>query len=51
MRAAIAVALVALAAPAFAAGGVHIHEDDWERALAEAKARDQLLFVDAWAPW
>jgi len=26
-------------------------EDDYPRALAEAKARQVPLFVDGWAPW
>ncbi len=26
-------------------------EDDWPRALAEAKARHLPIFVDSWAPW
>lgn len=26
-------------------------EDDWPRALAEAKREKKLVFVDAWAPW
>jgi hypothetical protein len=26
-------------------------EDDYSRALAEAKARNLPLFIEAWAPW
>ena len=26
-------------------------ENDWPRALAEAKRRDVPVFIDAWAPW
>jgi len=26
-------------------------EDDYKRALAEAKARKRPLFIEAWAPW
>ena len=26
-------------------------EDDWSKALAEARQRDVPLFVEAWAPW
>jgi hypothetical protein len=26
-------------------------EDDWPRALAEAKANQRPIFVDAWVPW
>jgi len=47
------IALVAASASASAAPAKHLRfiEDDWPRALAEAKARDLPLFVDAWAPW
>jgi len=37
-------------APAGAAGAGWI-SDDYPKALAEAKARQVPLFVDAWAPW
>ncbi len=52
VRAALA-SLVLLAAPAVGAKGSppRVIEDDWPRALAEAKARDLPIFVDAWAPW
>lgn len=41
-----------LLALALAAGpGPRIIEDDFPRALAQAKAQRKLLFVDAWAPW
>ncbi len=53
MRAAVA-SLVLFAAPvcAVAAGAPpRVIEDDWPRALAEAKQRSVPLFVDAWAPW
>ena len=26
-------------------------EDDWPRALAEAKRRNVPIFIEAWAPW
>lgn len=26
-------------------------EDDYKRALAEAKAKKRPLFIEAWAPW
>ena len=29
----------------------HFVEDDYPKALAQAKASKKLLFVDAWAPW
>ncbi len=51
MRAALAFLALACA-PALAAGAApRFIEDDFPRALAEAKARDLPLFVDAWAPW
>lgn len=31
--------------------GLPFIEDDYPRALAEARARKVPLFVDAWAPW
>jgi hypothetical protein len=41
-----------LAAPALAsAAGPGWISDDWPRALAEARARQVPIFVDAWAPW
>lgn len=45
--------LVLLALPALtpAAASPRVIDDDWPRALAEAKAKDVPLFVDAWAPW
>lgn len=48
----LAVALL-LAAPAglARAAGLPFIEDDWPRALAEARRRDVPVFVDAWAPW
>jgi len=52
-RAALAVAALALGAgpaPARAAGPGWI-SDDYPRALAEARARQVPIFVDAWAPW
>jgi hypothetical protein len=38
-------------APAPEAEAVPFIEDDYPRALAEAKASHKPLFVDAWAPW
>ena len=39
--------------PAQAQHGVALRfiEDDYSRALAQAKATRRPLFVDAWAPW
>jgi hypothetical protein len=31
--------------------GLSFIEDDYPRALADAKARRVPIFVDAWAPW
>lgn len=31
--------------------GLSFVEDDYPRALADAKARHVPIFVDAWAPW
>jgi hypothetical protein len=47
--AALAIALALLAAPARAAPGAI--EDDYPRALAEARARQVPIVVDVWAPW
>ena len=49
-------ALAACAAPAGAAPTGHARvlpfiSDDYDKALAEARARKVPLFVEAWAPW
>jgi hypothetical protein len=46
---ALALALALAAAPA--AGGPAFVEDDYARALADARARGVPLVVDVWAPW
>lgn len=38
-------------APTTAAAKLPFIEDDYPRALAEARAKNRPLFVDAWAPW
>jgi hypothetical protein len=43
-------ALLLAATPAVAADLGHV-EDDYGRAVAEAKARNVPLVVDVWAPW
>ena len=49
------VSLALLAAPALAAAGARhglpFIEDDYPRALGEARSRKLPLFVEAWAPW
>jgi hypothetical protein len=34
-----------------AAGGLPFVEDDYPAALATARARQQPIFIEAWAPW
>jgi tetratricopeptide (TPR) repeat protein len=46
-----AAAFSAPASPAQSRPVLPFIEDDYARALAEAKARNVPLFVDAWAPW
>jgi hypothetical protein len=43
--------LLATAAPAFAKEVVPFIENDYAKAVAQAKAKNVPLFVDAWAPW
>ncbi len=43
--------LLSLVVSATGPGGPRVVEDDYARALAEAKKAKKLLFVDAWAPW
>ena len=33
------------------AGGLPFIEDDYPKAIAEAKSKHLPLFVDSWAPW
>jgi thioredoxin-like negative regulator of GroEL len=40
-----------VAAPVRQTGPIRFIENDYERALAEARVRRLPLFVDAWAPW
>jgi hypothetical protein len=50
----LAATLLLAASPAVAADQGHVQsqvEDDYGRALAEAKARNVPLVVDVWAPW
>ncbi len=50
MRSLLVALALAAAAPA-AAGGLPFVEDDYGRALADARARNVPLVVDVWAPW
>ena len=43
--------LLAAAAPALAKEAVPFIENDYARAIVQAKAKNVPLFVDAWAPW
>lgn len=51
LLAALAAASLAAAVPAAAAAPKGVIEDDYPRALAEAKARNVPMLVDVWAPW
>ena len=51
VRGALTLVLLAASAPVFAAAGLPFVEDDYPKALAEARARKLPLFVEAWAPW
>jgi hypothetical protein len=50
-RASLILVLLAGAAPLRAAAHLPFVEDDYARALAEARARKLPLFIEAWAPW
>lgn len=50
-RAALALALLAVAAVASAKEAVPFIENDYAAALKQAKLKKQPIFVDAWAPW
>jgi hypothetical protein len=45
------VVALAVAAPLLAASNLPFVEDDYAKALAEARARRLPLFIEAWAPW
>ena len=52
MRRLLAVAILALAAlPAAAKEVLPFIENDFTKAVAQAKTKQQPIFVDAWAPW
>jgi hypothetical protein len=50
MRALLIATVLAVVTPAYAEALPFI-EDDWPRALAEAKKSGKPIFVDSWAPW
>lgn len=52
MRTSLAIlAAASLAAAVPAAAPAAVIEDDYPRALAEARARNVPMLVDVWAPW
>lgn len=51
MRVAVVAAMAAVAAPLMASSNLPFIDDDYARALAEARARKLPLFIEAWAPW
>lgn len=52
MRTLVAILALALAAPAVAAPRrLPFVADDYQKALADARARNVPLVVDVWAPW
>jgi hypothetical protein len=42
---------IAVSGPVVAASGLPFIEDDYARALGEARSRQLPLFVESWAPW
>jgi hypothetical protein len=48
---ALLIATVLAAATPVRAEALPFIEDDWPRALAEAKKSGKPIFVDSWAPW
>jgi hypothetical protein len=50
-RVSLLLTMMAASAPLFAGGNLPFVEDDYGRALAEARARKLPLFVESWAPW
>ena len=44
-------ALLGAAAPLLSAPNLPFIEDDYARALGEARSRQLPLFVESWAPW
>ena len=50
-RASLLLCVLGASAPLVAAPTLPFVEDDYPRALAEARARKLPLFIEAWAPW
>jgi len=50
-RASLLVVVLGASAPLLAGPTLPFVEDDYGRALAEARARKLPLFIEAWAPW
>ncbi len=44
-------ALLVLSVASEAKGKLPFIEDDYSRAIAEARARNVPIFLEAWAPW
>ena len=51
MRTLLAVISLLIAASASAAEVLPFIEDDFQAAVARARAKDTPIFVEAWAPW
>lgn len=43
--------IASLAAPVLAAQGLPFIQDNYPKALADAKQRNVPIFVECWAPW
>jgi len=50
-RASLTAVLLATFAPLLGAANLPFVEDDYARALSEARSRKLPLFIEAWAPW
>ena len=50
-RASLLLGVLGASAPLVAAPNLPFVEDDYPKALAEARARKLPLFIEAWAPW
>ena len=50
-RVSVMAVVLAATAPLLASTNLPFVEDDYGKALAEARARKLPLFIEAWAPW